>query len=143
MPLSRSTQNIDLTRRGTPRWMRSAIPLVALTLAIVACENGSALPFSPVLPIVSGGGSPTADTVEATPDLAFQPPAVTIIAGSTVTFRFDSVAHNVFFDPQPGAPADIPGENANTDVTVQFDSAGTFTYQCHIHPQMQGTVIVQ
>jgi hypothetical protein len=60
-----------------------------------------------------------------------------------VTFAFGSVGHNVFFDTAAGAPADIPGINANTSVTRIFNTAGTFTYICHIHPSMQGTVVVQ
>jgi plastocyanin len=37
----------------------------------------------------------------------------------------------------------ITGVNANTSVTRTFDTAGTFTYTCHIHPYMQGKVVVE
>jgi plastocyanin len=33
--------------------------------------------------------------------------------------------------------------NANTSVTRTFETAGTFTYTCHIHPDMHGKVVVQ
>jgi len=81
--------------------------------------------------------------VNATASLAFDPPTLTTQVGHAVTFAFGSVGHNVFFDPATGAPGNITGVNANTSVTRTFDTAGTFTYTCHIHPYMQGKVVVE
>ena len=67
----------------------------------------------------------------------------TVAVGATVTFDFGSVAHNVFFDAHSGAPPDISGNNANTSVGRTFNTAGSYSYTCHIHPSMHGTVIVQ
>ncbi len=81
--------------------------------------------------------------VAATSSIKFSPNTVTIQRGGTVTFDFGSVAHNVFFDGAPaGAPANIAGENANSSKTLTFGTEGTFVYNCHIHPGMQGTVVV-
>ena len=80
--------------------------------------------------------------VKATPRLAFDPSPANIIAGGTVTFAFGSVAHDVFFDATPGAPADIPGANRNVSTDRTFTTAGTFVYNCHIHPGMTGRVVV-
>jgi plastocyanin len=87
--------------------------------------------------------TPAANTVNATPSLTFTPATLQVATGATVTFSFGSVAHNVFFTPQAGVPADIPGNNANTSVTRVFATAGSYQYTCHIHPQMQGTIVVQ
>ena len=86
---------------------------------------------------------PVADQVAATASLAFDPSTLSITVGHTVTFRFGSVGHNIYFDAATGAPADIPGVNSNSSVTRTFETAGTYTYSCHIHPYMQGTVVVK
>jgi plastocyanin len=100
-----------------------------------------------------GGDSPTepvtqtpvpAATVQATPSEKFTPGQVTLAVGGTVTFAFGSLAHNVFFDNDPaGAPGNIADPSANKTVTRTFNTAGTYVYNCHIHPGMRGTVIVQ
>jgi plastocyanin len=82
-------------------------------------------------------------TITATSSLTFGPASLTVNEGETVTFAFQSVAHNVFFDAQTGAPANIDGSNTNVSVTRVFATPGTYHYTCHIHPFMQGTVVVQ
>src|ERR1700693_1508386 len=121
-----------------------AFALFAVTcFAASACGGGGcgfAPPPATSTPPTSPNTPAVADQVNATPSLTFDPPTLTTKVGHTVTFAFGSVGHNIFFDTTTGAPADIPGVNANTSVTRPFDTAGTFTYTCHIHPYMQGSV---
>jgi plastocyanin len=96
----------------------------------------------------SGGGSdvtapPASNTVQATPALAFTPATLTVHPGDAVTFAFGSVPHNVFFDQQGGAPANIEGSNASVSVERTFATAGSYAYTCHLHPSMHGTIVVQ
>lgn len=116
-------------------------PLLAAVSAasLAACGGGS----SSTAP-ASSGTPVTAATVNATPSLQFTPNTVTIVAGGTVTVDFGAVAHDVFFDNDPaGAPANISTPTSNTSATLTFNQAGTFVYNCHIHPGMHGTVIVK
>jgi plastocyanin len=115
-----------------------------LTIALVAAVLGAAACGSDG----SGDGGtnsppPNDNTVQALPSLAFSPASLTVNAGETVTFEFGGVQHNVFFDAVPGAPANIEQPTSNASVDRVFAMAGTYPYQCHIHPQMHGTIVVQ
>ena len=62
--------------------------------------------------------------------------------GGTLTFDFPpGIQHNVIFVKAPGVPNDIlPAQN--TKITRTFGTAGTFHYDCTIHPGMSADVIV-
>jgi len=115
------------------RMKNALLAVVAATLG--ACSSGYGGTTSPI----PGDGH----TIAATPSLTFGPSSLTVNAGTVVTFAFGSVAHNVFFDAQTSAPADIDGLNANVSVQRTFTTPGTYNYTCHIHPSMHGTVVVQ
>ena len=110
--------------------------LAFLVAVIAACgsSGGSTAPPPP-----PGNGR----TIDATASLTFTPTSLTVNAGDTVVFAFGSVAHNVFFSAQTGAPQNIGGSNANVSVSRIFTTAGTYHYACGIHPFMQGTVVVR
>ena len=94
-----------------------------------------------------GGGGivtpPAGNAIAATDAIVFTPATLTVNAGQTVTYTFGSVPHNVFFAAQAGAPADIPGNNSNVSIDRQFTMPGSYSFSCHIHPSMHGTVVVQ
>ncbi len=92
--------------------------------------------------VVSPVGSfPGAANVEATEGNAFTPSSVDISSGGTVTWAFRGVTHNVTFSTATGAPGNI-GNSTGTSVSRTFGSAGTFNYQCTLHPGMSGRVVV-
>lgn len=91
-----------------------------------------------------GGGTVTlvhASRVTATTTLTFNPADISIPAGDTIYFTFQSgVVHNVKFN-SAGNPGDI-GDTSNATVKRVFGTVGTFNYQCSIHPGMSGSVTV-
>jgi plastocyanin len=107
--------------------------LAVLALAAFGCSSSG-----------SGSGaanaSPVATTsVDLPKSYQFAPAAITVTAGSTVTWtNDDNFTHSVRIEG--GAPMVMkPGETA----TFTFDKPGTFKYDCSFHPQdMQGEVVV-
>ena len=71
----------------------------------------------------------------------FTPAQTTIRAGQSVMWDFGSEQHNVIFQNRTGRPNDIQ-TTASQQVTRTFGTAGTFPYDCTLHPGMSGTVIV-
>ena len=124
-------------------YSRTAHSLIAsLSIALLAACGGDE--DSPTPTEVVDPTPVQAATVQATPAQQFTPGRVNVIAGGTVTFDFGSLQHNVFFDNAPGgAPEGIPEPTANKSVTRTFATRGTFDYNCHLHPGMSGTVVVE
>lgn len=69
----------------------------------------------------------------------FQPSSVTIQKGDTVTWtNKDTVAHDVKFQD-----SESPNLNKGGSYSKTFNSPGTYSYICEIHPYMKGMVIVK
>jgi len=139
MTTPRSTINDPTSNMRT--YIRGAHLLIAsLSIALLgACGGDDDSPTE-----VADPTPVQAATVQATPAQRFTPGRVNLIAGGTVTFAFGSLEHQVFFDNAPaGAPGNIPEPTANTTVTSTFATRGTFVYNCHLHPGMSGTVVVE
>jgi plastocyanin len=85
--------------------------------------------------------SPEAATIVLARDFMFAPVAMTVQAGSTVTWtNKDDEPHTVVSDSglfRSGAM------DTNESFSYRFDKPGTYHYLCSIHPRMTGTVIVQ
>jgi plastocyanin len=83
--------------------------------------------------------------VTATANQVFDPHTVTIARASgtaKVTWTFESLAHTVTWDSQPGSVTDIDLTH-DADVSRTFTVPGTYEYHCTIHSNMTGVVIVQ
>lgn len=112
-----------------------AVGSVTITATINGIAGTAGLSVAVIVPT-------QAATVDATTLQTFSPPTVDIVAGGTVTWRFASLTHNVTFDGGvSGTPTSIT-DATNTSIGRTFTTAGTFTYQCTLHPGMRGTVVV-
>ena len=115
---------------------------VAVLALLSACGGGG--DGSPTAPSNNTPGTPStpaANEVIANTSNVFSPSTLTVSRGTTVTFTFQATQHNVNFASVAGAPANI-SNTANSGVQRVFATAGTFGYDCTIHPGMSGTVIV-
>jgi amicyanin len=77
-------------------------------------------------------------------NFAFSPGAITVKAGTTVTWtNDDNVPHQIVADAadQPDFKSDVLYTGQAYNYT--FTKAGTFGYHCQIHPSMKATVIVE
>ena len=90
----------------------------------------------------SGSSSAVATTSVSIKDMAFSPANISVKVGDTVTWtNHDSIAHTVTeTDGQTGPKSDSiePGKS----FVYTFDKAGTYKYNCSVHPSMTGTVTV-
>lgn len=75
-------------------------------------------------------------------DMAFSPAAITVKAGSTVTWtNNDSVAHTVTENDGQDGPSSSP-LSPGQSYSFTYKKAGTYKYICTIHTYMNGTVTV-
>ena len=73
-------------------------------------------------------------------DFTFGPNSVTITAGGTVTWtNSDSAPHTATGD---GGSFDTGTIDPGGSQSITFDTPGTYTYFCAIHPDMTATVVV-
>jgi plastocyanin len=102
------------------------------TAASAAAPSGTAPSQAPA------AGGDASVTIQ---DFAFGPPSLSVAAGTTVTWtNADGAAHTATADD--GSFDSGPLAQGQT-FSHTFDTAGTFTYICTIHPTMKGTITVQ
>ena len=74
-------------------------------------------------------------------NFTFSPTALTVKAGSTVTWtNMDDEPHTVTSDTGAFRSGGI---DTNESFSFTFDKPGTYHFTCSIHPRMVGTVVVQ
>jgi plastocyanin len=104
--------------------------------AMVTVLLGSAIP--------SGGAaadSAPASTIVMARDFMFAPAALTVHAGSTVTWtNRDDEPHTVVSEAGLFRSAAL---DTGESFSFKFDRPGTYRYTCSIHPRMVGTIVVE
>jgi plastocyanin len=102
-----------------------------MALAAVGCAGGGS----------GADASPVATTtVDMPKSYRFEPAAITVEAGATVTWtNNDNFTHTVEVDGQPDHKVD-----RGDSFSIAFDRPGTYHYVCTLHSHdMHGTVIVK
>jgi plastocyanin len=131
------------------RHARLAALTVVLLVAAACSGTSSSAPSVPPSAAPSAAASlappsaaPPAGTgsTVSIANFSFQPAAITISVGTTVTWtNNDSAGHTVTAD-DGSFKSDKLGSGATFSQT--FATAGTFAYHCSIHSSMKGTVTV-
>jgi plastocyanin len=94
-----------------------------------------------VLPAVSPAENPAAPTIVMARDFMFAPGALTVSAGSTVTWtNKDDEPHTVVSEAGLFRSGAL---DTGDSFSFRFDKPGTYRYTCSIHPRMVGTIVVQ
>ena len=76
-------------------------------------------------------------------NFSFSPAAVTVAAGTRVTWtNRDDIPHTVTDAATPRAMRSAPLDTGDS-FAFTFAMPGTYAYFCSLHPHMQGTVTVQ
>jgi len=108
------------------------VGLLVVAAIVTGCSSGGA------------SASPVAtDKVDLPASYRFAPAAITVGAGTTVTWTNDDhFTHSIQF-LDGGLPSEPQVMEPGKATTFAFATPGTYHYQCHLHPQnMKGTVVV-
>ena len=135
---------------------RINVPVVAMAVmllaGVTACGNmasasGSKLatvtpmpmdmPMSPTVP----NATPVATTSVGITNFTFGPQVIVVPVGSTVTWTNQDIEQHTVTALDKSFSSDAL--NRNQTFTFTFSKPGTYQYECLIHPQMRGTVVVQ
>jgi plastocyanin len=124
--------------------------LVTASLVLAACGGTTTSPSDGT----SGGG--TVAVVDgnvdlSADDLAFDASVIQATAGEafTVTFtNLEAVPHNVAVDTEEGGDeivtgGVVTGPDATTTINVPALEPGTYYFVCDVHPEMNGTIVVE
>ncbi|MGH2402458.1 MAG: cupredoxin domain-containing protein [Candidatus Limnocylindria bacterium] len=137
-------------RRGLA--FMAVIALVALMAACSPSTDASGDGAEASEPATGGGTVAVTDgVVELTAaDLAFDANVIQAPAGEAFTISFtnnDSAPHNVSVYTEEGGDVIVEGEvidpGASTEVQVEALDAGEYFFVCDIHPDMNGSVVVE
>lgn len=122
-----------------------AIVMVMAVLAVISCTPQQPQAELPPLPLAdeesSAPSAPKGDSTQVVIEsFSFMPTNIDIAVGDTIEWvNKDSVSHTVTFD-DGSVDVELP-----IGATAQhtFTEAGSFSYLCSFHPQMQGVVVVR
>jgi amicyanin len=102
---------------------------VRATLAAVACAA-----------VLAGGQSLAADAQVKIANFTFDPPTLTVKAGTAVTWvNADDIPHVV---SEKDGKFRSPALDTDDKFSQVFSTAGTVEYFCAIHPHMLGKIVV-
>jgi plastocyanin len=146
----------SLPRFSRAEFIKGLIPLTAVLATGCAAQSQASPAGSPPSPVppaalatvaptagagVAGQAAATTGPQVTIDNFSFTPATITIPAGTALTWsNHDDTPHTVTAaDKSFGSAAILP----NTQFSYTFNTPGTYSYFCSIHPFMTAKVIVQ
>jgi len=138
-------------RRYMKPWLLLTGAAVLAVLVLAACGGSSG--GGSITPASSPTSAIAGSSAVSIADFAFSPSALTVKAGTAVTWtNNDGAPHTVTSTDGPSTSAQTTGAFDSGDLgqgetfSFTFDEAGTYYYDCTIHAaqaSMHGVVVVQ
>jgi len=120
--------------------LRLSLLAVAMAAVLVACGSTSG----------STVDSADADATVTSVDMAFEAETITVAAGEAFTVALvnqDSMPHNIAIYADSSKSETLFEGEMVTDGTIVYDiealDAGEYFFDCSLHPEMTGTLIVE
>lgn len=136
--------SISYPARGIPIRVLGLAAGSALLLAACAQPAASAAPPTPMPAMpdstVTAVTTPVATTSVTIQNFAFNPPAVVVPVGATVTWTNQDIEEHTVTARDKTFDSDVLGSGKSFSFT--FTRAGTYEYLCSIHTSMAGKVVV-
>ncbi len=129
--------------------LTAGLGLVALPMVLAACSMAAAaLPPGTPAPAPAAGPPDGKSVSIVAKDMRFVEPLVSVPAGIPFAAEFDNlddVPHNVAISDGAGSSMFKGAIVAAAKVvySVPALAAGTYTFICEVHPDMQGTITAQ
>jgi plastocyanin len=121
------------------RWLLLLVTIAGL-IEFGGCSS-STNPYGSSSGNNSGNNTNTTPNTVVLANMAFGPTTLTVAKGATVTWQNnDGIAHTATSDAGAWDSGNIP---AGASKSVTFNTTGTFSYHCTVHPMMTATIIVQ
>lgn len=104
---------------------------------------GAALVLIAAAALLAGCGGSSDDTKAVTiADFLYEPDAITVPAGTEVTFTNEDAAPHTATSKDQGA-FDSGSIGTGESGSITLEETGTFDYYCAFHPFMKGTITVE
>lgn len=89
---------------------------------------------------LTGAPARAADTAVKISNFTFNPPQITVKAGTTVTWtNEDDIPHTIVSPPSIRSKA----LDSDDKFSFTFTTPGTYKYFCGLHPHMTGAIVVE
>jgi plastocyanin len=130
------SSNAEHVAQVDPSGLVTAVAVGTATITTTVTMNGVAKSAHTAVTVVEAAET----AIVTAPERTFLPGIVHVRAGGRVTWRIDSVPHDVVFNTE-GAPEDIP-RTTQASVSRVFPVNGIFLYECTLHANMTAAVHV-